>query len=624
MSGPRLPSVEQLNVMRGQDHHHSQAPPPPPIHPMPHPIDRMSGGLPIGMPPSIRSMSSITSPTICSPSPFHATPQGPPSREPIKISDISNERITEKDAREQLSSFIVMRLEKIDNSHDVDEFGLPLRSAWEKVRQIVETGITKQEAAREIHALERETKSVSEKKAALSSVIQRQLEVAGQMLQEKELDSRYHYVLVQFRSHLKKLDNDRLIYMSKQEKDKKHAKHAKKGKSKPKFERVSITAYFKRTPKLGQSAKKILEEDARNQQTSQLQLMSPVAPLVQSPLQVPVPILNPLSPTTLAGKWSGSVPTHPATPVRPPGNEMPEQRVDDERSKETTQNKGGDGRPLSVHGVQIIQSNERERAAPGAPKDSNGNVPIQERPRAPVVLAGKTPSQGYNGSPRNSASSLSSGSTLSSKGSWSSDQSDTRTAESSVGSGSDSSKISRGRSLKRPQHEEHAELDRVSIPRRNSRERSYDEPRLYPPTEPTPSVRWVPANPSVSKFDLGRRNLGPGRSELETPRPYAIRVQSGVRRVSPPEAKQEILDDGVEQVGDHLGRFRFEDAPRRVRNVRFEDDAEFERLEEDIQQRRALRARLQGTRQIGDFSPSEYKSRWSEHEAREYMMNRQR
>lgn len=608
MSGPRLPNNQPFINMGGQ---HRQVPVPS-THPMPQLIDRMSGGVPIGMPPSILSLSSTSSPTMCSPSPFNATPRGFQPTEPIKISDISNERMTERDAKEQLSSYVGIRLEKIDNLNDVDEFGHPRRSAWEKVRQIIETGSTKQEAARHIHFLERTTKSVREKKAGLSPVIQRQLERAREMLQENEPDQRYHYILVQFESHLKEMKPNQVIYMTKEERERKQSKSSKKEKSKPQYDRVSITAYFKRVPKPNQNAKRMLEEKDRRPQIGHQQ-MFPLSPSVQTSLQSPTPLMSPMPPiATPAVPPPRGIQPHQSIPVRPLGIVAPKQIVEDGRANETVQGKGDDGEGFSKHGVQIIQ-HDRDQSLQDHDK-VDGRTHVQEKSNVQIMPAGKRPPQIYHSSTQSSDSRRSSGS------SWSSSHDDAMTAESSVGSSSQSSKISRGRTTERPQQRDTAQFGRPGLLREHSRERTSDGRDGYPPRDLRPSVRHVPANLGIPKVGLERRAYNLGRSDFQAPRPRVIQIQSGIRRVSPSEARQEILSDSVDRAGNRLERLRLgNDAPSE-RSVRWKDDAELGKFE-DMRQRGALRARTQGARD--DLSPVEHKTRWTELQAKEYMRNRQ-
>ncbi|KAF7545028.1 hypothetical protein G7Z17_g9485 [Cylindrodendrum hubeiense] len=238
MSGGIAPGVIQFPSRDGPIRQ-PQGPPGPQMHP---PNNRGPGGIPPNMQPQNQAMMHMAPPPHVPIPPNHAVPHDLRSRKPVEISDIRSERFTEADARERLSSYVVIRLEKTDNLCDVDEEGFHLTPSWEKVRLIQQTDISQQETKRQVRALERETKPVTEKKAACSLAIQRQLERTQERLSETDPDTRFCYKLVQFESKLRKLDERELQYIAKYSKrDKKGKKeknyvttHSKKGKSKPK------------------------------------------------------------------------------------------------------------------------------------------------------------------------------------------------------------------------------------------------------------------------------------------------------------------------------------------------------------------------------------------------------
>jgi hypothetical protein len=178
-------------------------------------------------------------------------------RRPVAISDIRNERMTEADARELLSTWVIQRFEKLDDD-EIDDEGFPLRPTWENVIRTEVRDLSKQEATRQVRTLDRMGQSVAEKKASLSTAQQRQLERAQEELQRFEPDQRYIYILAQLDHQLKKLDHRPVEYYGHKGKNR-ESKHVTVGRrrsssTKKLYERVSLTAYFKRLPRPEENA----------------------------------------------------------------------------------------------------------------------------------------------------------------------------------------------------------------------------------------------------------------------------------------------------------------------------------------------------------------------------------
>lgn len=191
----------------------------------------------------------------------------------VEISDIRSERFAEDDAREQLSSYVVIRLEKMGNIYGVDDEGFPLKRNWERAKHIRLTDLSQQEVKRQVRRIERDTKPLAEKRAACSPAVQRQLEIIQQDLSHTDPDKRFCHQLVQFESKLRMLEDRELQYLENSskggrndKKGKKHVAHSKKSRPKPKYERVAITAYFKRMPTPEQSGLRMLEEEEKKRQ----------------------------------------------------------------------------------------------------------------------------------------------------------------------------------------------------------------------------------------------------------------------------------------------------------------------------------------------------------------------
>lgn len=117
----------------------------------------------------------------------------------VQISDIRREpgRLTEAEAREELSDFAIFRFERAGQATDRDGDGERVRPTWANVVRTEVRGISKREAARQVRALHDVHKSLGEKKASLNDAQQRQLEKVLEELEMREVDRRYHYVLVQ-------------------------------------------------------------------------------------------------------------------------------------------------------------------------------------------------------------------------------------------------------------------------------------------------------------------------------------------------------------------------------------------------------------------------------------------
>lgn len=161
----------------------------------------------------------------------------------VEVSDIRPERQTEESVREELSDYYVCRFEKVVpyDAYDID--GEIAKPSWENCVRTRMPEVSKRDAQREIRRLNLD-KPVTEKKNSLTPHQQRQLEKALQDFSAVERDHRYHTVLAQIDHQLRPIDNN----------DKKSRRHSStRGKSrekkKNKYQRISITAYYRRCPR---------------------------------------------------------------------------------------------------------------------------------------------------------------------------------------------------------------------------------------------------------------------------------------------------------------------------------------------------------------------------------------
>ncbi|UKZ71827.1 uncharacterized protein TrAtP1_012770 [Trichoderma atroviride] len=161
--------------------------------------------------------------------------------------DLRDEGITEAEARKRLSSYVVVHIEK--SLPAIDGEGNLIPSTWDKASHTVLSDIPQQEARHSVRELNRETGCVSDKKSELSSALQRQLERAHTRLENMEPDCRYIYTLVQLGWKFRKIEAPTEYHGRRGKHGSKDRRRDKeRHKSKPRKERVSVTAYFKREP----------------------------------------------------------------------------------------------------------------------------------------------------------------------------------------------------------------------------------------------------------------------------------------------------------------------------------------------------------------------------------------
>ncbi|UNI23185.1 hypothetical protein JDV02_009019 [Purpureocillium takamizusanense] len=232
------------------------------------------------------------------------------ARHSVEKSDLRLKHITEAVARQVLSSIVVIRHEKLNNPNEVDEEGYPWQPSWERVTRTEEADGPLVVLNRVLHKLAMDG-PVADKKAKLSSLIQQQLEETHALLEEKDPDRRYRYILAQLDWKVRNVDKSTFYFKTemkskskkdgedgedgkdgedgedgedgndgedgedgndgedgkKDEKPKaskmetaKSSKSKSKSKSKTRKKRASVTAYFKRVPKDSENALKMLEE----------------------------------------------------------------------------------------------------------------------------------------------------------------------------------------------------------------------------------------------------------------------------------------------------------------------------------------------------------------------------
>ncbi|OLN81457.1 hypothetical protein CCHL11_09041 [Colletotrichum chlorophyti] len=249
-------------------------PPPPPPPPGPRPGD---AGPPIRPAMTRPTAPAVPSQLLRQPQPF---PMPPPNeviplelrrKQLVERSDIRGERMTEADAREALSEYVVFRLEKVQDPNEIDDEGYPAKSTWEDVVRTEVTDLSKPAITRTIRELNAEGTTGLQKQMALTATQQRQIERAQNDLDMRDPDKRYCYTLQQIDSKRRKLSKESIEYrqyMAGRESKKVAVTKKKEHKSKTLFETTALTVYFKREPRPGESAIAMLksrEKDAEQQ-----------------------------------------------------------------------------------------------------------------------------------------------------------------------------------------------------------------------------------------------------------------------------------------------------------------------------------------------------------------------
>ena len=206
----------------------------------------------------------------------HQVHESPPERKPkhgTEISDLRYENMTEADAREDLSTYIIIRMDKSQNTNERDRAVVP---SWDRVTRTEEIDISQEEATRKVRELNKKTDTAINKKNEMPANVQRQIERARDVLETWDPDSRYEYELAQLESRISEIDEKSPLYkihISKgKDKDKKPKSgeeyRDEKGKNNKKFERVSVTAYFRRVPKRNLDALDMLQQIMRSREQS--------------------------------------------------------------------------------------------------------------------------------------------------------------------------------------------------------------------------------------------------------------------------------------------------------------------------------------------------------------------
>lgn len=176
----------------------------------------------------------------------------------IDIVDVSESLLSDADKRQRCTDYALFRFEKVldRNPYDEDEDDR-IKSSWEKAIRTKVQDLSKRDIEREIRRLDLTTTDVVQKKTTLGQALLRQLDNTLEELIQSDHDrANYHWTLAQVDHKLKQVDkhtamsrNNRIPIPAKRSNTRKRrASYSAKPKKKY-WERVSVTAYFKHSPR---------------------------------------------------------------------------------------------------------------------------------------------------------------------------------------------------------------------------------------------------------------------------------------------------------------------------------------------------------------------------------------
>ncbi|KAF4462363.1 hypothetical protein FALBO_10833 [Fusarium albosuccineum] len=281
--------------------------------------------------------------------------------------------------------------------------------------------------------------------------------------------------------------------------------------------------------------------------------------------------------------------------------------------------------PGPVVGRQPMPPANGQVKLPPPPKGVPAKLPAtmeSTNKRIIVTTTGDDKIRVYDGSDRSSRSSAVSDE-------WSDAESE-GTRPSSVSSDSNPRRHGRGRSPNR-ERKDHRESVVVRGSRHAKRESEYVPEKHASRHASRQPARHSSPRRRRSDTRSPRREFYPSREEEEpewaSSRRRAIspriiqRKRSSVRLVSAPEARREIFASDMDRVEHRLERARLED-DYREREVR-RDNSRFEHLDEDVRQRRDLKARFRDRLEDDYAHANRDNFRWPNRDAREYMRRRE-
>ncbi|RYP77298.1 hypothetical protein DL769_003447 [Monosporascus sp. CRB-8-3] len=219
-----------------------------------------------------------TQPRMAGPQGMTGPPPGPPRHmlppdlrqgRAVEISDVSEDLLSEADMRIRLMEYVVYRFEKMSQQSLYDEYGELQLPTWDKAIRVQVNGMSQRQIAKEIRWLDQTSLPVVEKKNALSTPLQRQIDAARDQLVAHEGHHdllNYQWVLAQIDHQLREIRPSKVhrskVYPSTQSRSnsaRKRSYCASGGHRKKHYERISLTAYFRREPRINANIRMLWE-----------------------------------------------------------------------------------------------------------------------------------------------------------------------------------------------------------------------------------------------------------------------------------------------------------------------------------------------------------------------------
>ncbi|KAI1828381.1 hypothetical protein F4861DRAFT_179738 [Xylaria intraflava] len=212
----------------------------------------------------------------------------------IQISDVSRDLLSESDMRGELTEYAVFRFEKMTDKDAFDDHGRPKHPSWDTAIRTEDRSISKQVAADKIRQLNQSSKNVVDKKGSLPVALKRQIDRALEDLIIRESDpANYQWSLAQIdhqlkpiayaypnvvpsqqghrtstahRSSTKQKSRSRSGSHSSSSRHNHHHHHHHQQQPNVAYERVSLSAYFKRVPTSEADIPRMWREKKRGQE----------------------------------------------------------------------------------------------------------------------------------------------------------------------------------------------------------------------------------------------------------------------------------------------------------------------------------------------------------------------
>ncbi|KAI0002747.1 hypothetical protein F4779DRAFT_117394 [Xylariaceae sp. FL0662B] len=174
----------------------------------------------------------------------------------IEVSDVSHSLKTVGDMTAELTEYAIFRFEKMPVQSQYDDEGRPLQPTWDRAIRTRVPGMSPKETARQIQHLNRTSLTVTDKKNLLSPVLQRQIDTAQENLTRHDPDlGNYHWILAQIEHQLRPITpyairrGDYPVRHQYKAPSRRRTRSSKSRGQRRVYERISLTAYFKRIPR---------------------------------------------------------------------------------------------------------------------------------------------------------------------------------------------------------------------------------------------------------------------------------------------------------------------------------------------------------------------------------------